>query len=117
LAEELEYDAKDILFISGDNQYWARTDYDLLKAKIDDQGGDYSDSFQWSTSKDGVTESTVSGSVLSRTSYIGREDPWIALEGEHGDEIALGRTSSSAAFSLMLWGESDYYAHTFLKST
>ena len=34
-----------------------------------------------------------------------------------GDEIALGRTSSSAAFSLMLWGESDYYAHTFLKST
>ncbi|MGE0286722.1 MAG: beta strand repeat-containing protein [Bradyrhizobium sp.] len=92
------YEGQQILFITGDGQYWGIADYQSLRAIIDNNTSSFSPNITFSAGLNGVA-TTTQGNVLSRSSAA--EDPWIVLNGTHGDGVSAG---------LVLWGENAYPA-------
>lgn len=84
-----------ILFITGDEQYWGQTSYATLRSLIDARGGVFAPNITFNAAIAGV-EQVTSGNVLARNANA--EDPWIVLSGSHGDGVGAG---------LVLWGEAD----------
>ena len=96
----------EILFITGDLLYWAKTSYADLRSVIDAQGSVFAPNIQFDSAINGVEQVTI-GNVLSRAPYS--EDPWISILGDHGSAISA---------SLIIWGEEDYIGpHALLKNT
>ena len=92
------YTGQQILFITGDGQYWGITDYQALRAIIDSYTSSFGPNITFSAGLNGVA-TTTQGDVLSRN--WAAEDPWIVLNGTHGDGVSAG---------LVLWGENAYPA-------
>ena len=99
--------ASEILFISGDELFWAIADYNNLRNLIDAFGGDQTPNIQLQVSINGVESNTV-GNVLSRSTQP--EDPFISIDGSHGN----GRTNE-----LIIWGEANFLGadHIALKNS
>jgi hypothetical protein len=104
------FKADQILFITGDGQYWGRTNYDALQ-RILSNPASFEPNLDWQVSVDGSTERLAKGNVLFRGSS-NPEDPWISLEGNHNDGFSKG---------LLIWGEADstgyFGVHTNLKNS
>jgi len=92
------YAGQQILFITGDGQYWGIADYQSLRAIIDNNTSSFSPNITFSAGLNGVA-TTTQGNVLARS--WAAEDPWIVLNGSHGDGVGAG---------LVLWGENGYPA-------
>lgn len=92
--------AAEILFITGDRQFWGQAAYADVLALVDGANRDFSPNLRWlNAGRDGIDlGANVVGNILMRTGA--QEDPWITLEGRH----------CAAACSETLWGESGYYS-------
>lgn len=93
--------ASQILFITGDRQFWGEASYSAVEALIVAAAGDYNPNLTWiDAGVNGSSIGAVTGNILMRTSFP--EDPWVTLQGSH---CALG-------CSQMLWGENNFgYSH------
>jgi hypothetical protein len=107
--------ANQILFVTGDRQYWGQAWYADVWSLIRDITADPSPNLTWiDAGRDGASIGSVMGNVLFRTgpSYPYTEDPWITLEGRH-----CANEGNVAPCNEILWGESSYgpsAAHTNL---
>lgn len=98
--------ATEILFITGDRQFWGQASYADLAALLTggpSGSGDYAANLTWiNAGRNGLDLGAgIVGNVLMRTNpngYRGPEDPWVNLEGGH---CAFG-------CSEMLWGENNF---------
>jgi hypothetical protein len=90
------YAGMEILFITGDLLYWAKTSYADLRSLIDAHGNSFAPNIQFDAAINGV-EQTTTGNVLSRALNV--EDPWISISGDHGAAVAA---------SLIIWGEDNW---------
>ena len=99
--------ASEILFISGDELFWAIADYNDLRNLIDARAEVFDPNIQLQVAINGVESNTV-GNVLSR--LANSEDPFISIDGDHFSGVANG---------LIIWGEIDFAGagHIALKNT
>lgn len=110
--------ANQILFITGDRQYWGQAWYGDMWSIIQGATGDYSPNLTWiNAGREGISVGAIRGNVLFREDIYGnpREDPWVTLEGPHCANI-----STTAPCSEIVWGENAYpslaeQSHTFLE--
>ena len=118
--------ANQLLFITGDRQYWGqawyrdiwsiveavRADYNPNRTFLD---ADYSPNLAWiDAGRGGVSVGSIRGNVLFRAmEWV--EDPWITLEGPH-----CAHQNNSPPCNEIIWGESAYRwtpSHSNLKLT
>jgi len=100
--------AFEILFITGDELFWAIADYDDLRILIIARAGDQTPNIQFRAGINGVESNTV-GNVLSRNGVP--EDPFISINGAH---------SNGVDNELIIWGENNFGfggGHEQLKNT
>lgn len=106
--------ANQLLFITGDRQYWGqawyrdiwsiiepvRADYDPTRTFLD---ADFNPNLLWiDAGRGGVSVGSIRGNVLFRAmEWV--EDPWITLEGPH-----CAHQSNSAPCNEIIGGESAY---------
>jgi len=84
----------EILFITGNLQYWARVTLDKIYEAGKVETGE--PNLNWTVKlPQNASEQSVVGNLLFRPSQS--EDPWITLIGAH-----------NAYGGLIIWGESDY---------
>ena len=95
-----------ILFITGNRQIWGMADYEDLLSLVNARQGVQTPNLYFDVGINGVTSSAM-GNVLSRTGSA--EDPWISIQGSHGDGVTNQR---------IVWGENNYSAgaHQNLKN-
>lgn len=110
--------ANQILFITGDRQYWGQAWYADIASIIQAANGDFNPNLTWiDAGRRGTSIGAVQGNVLFRAFHWGSpsEDPWVTLEGPHCANISV-----EAPCSEILWGEGAYptvpgNSHTFLQ--
>jgi hypothetical protein len=101
------FSTQNMLFITGDGQYWAEARYSTIQSVVAALGNVFGTNITWlSAGRAGVEISgPVAGNILSRSGVS--EDPWVTLEGGH----------CANGCSEMIWGETDYNAgHSALKN-
>ena len=97
----------DFLFITGNWEIWALSDYATLRTTIDARAAEFGLNFSWDATSSSATGQQAN--ILSRTGAV--EDPWISFSGTH----LQGRDNTG-----LLWGENDWSgstAHGTLKNT
>jgi hypothetical protein len=110
--------ANQILFITGDRQYWGHAWYGDVRSIIQGATGDFTPNLKWiDAGRGGVSVGAITGNVLFRLEVWGSppEDPWVTLEGPH-----CANVSTAAPCSEIVWGENTYprwdgNSHTFLQ--
>jgi hypothetical protein len=109
--------ANQILFITGDRQYWGQAWYADVWFHIQNETADFFPNLTWiDAGRGGVSVGAIKGNVLFRRfSGPEPEDPWVTLEGLH-----CANYSTAAPCSEILWGETSYPAypgnsHTYLQ--
>lgn len=109
--------ANQILFITGDRQYWGLAWYADVRFHIQNETADFYPNLTWiDAGRGGVSVGAITGNVLFRR--VGGpepEDPWVTLEGVH-----CANYSTVAPCSEIIWGETSYPAlegnsHTYLQ--
>lgn len=101
------YDGMDILFITGNGEIWAMSDYATLRTTIDARAAEFGLNFSWDSTS--LNAGGQQANILSRSGAV--EDPWISFFGNHFQ----GRDGLG-----LLWGENDWSsstAHATLKNT
>jgi hypothetical protein len=111
--------ANQILFITGDRQYWGHARYADVWSIIQGATADFTPNLTWiDAGRGGVSVGAITGNVLYRLWGWGgavSEDPWVTLEGPHCANI-----STAAPCSEIVWGETSYprldgNSHTYLQ--
>jgi hypothetical protein len=109
---EIEPEITEILFITGDERYWGKGDYQRFRYIVDNLDPDTMvQNMFWERCLNGKSYDAIFGNVLSRSGTA--EDPWVSIaDGTHFDGIDQG---------LIIWGENDFSSqsmiHAALKST
>ena len=88
----------EILFITGNGQYWAQASYATVIGIVTAVGNVFSPNITWTDAgRAGVSlGSNITGNILSRTQLA--EDPWITLEGGH----------CASGCAEIVWGEANW---------
>ncbi len=98
--------ANQILFITGDGQYWGHASYGALRSLITAAEGDFAPNLTWiDAGRNGVSVGAITGNVLFRNGSS--EDPWVTMEGTH-----CAHYSNAAPCNEMLWGEGAFSSWT-----
>lgn len=97
----------DILFITGNGNIWAMSDYATLRTTIDAAEGRFDANFFWDATS--LNPGGQAANILDRGAGVS-EDPWISLYGTHLDAVF--------SYGSIIWGENDYNnpLHTQLKN-
>ena len=94
--------ANQILFVTGDRQYWGVAWHADLWDIVQAREGVFAPNFRWiDAGRDGVSIGSVMGNVLSRPGIL--EDPWVTIEGSH-----CAHVSDTPPCNQMIWGEAGY---------
>ena len=97
------YSGQAILFITGDEQYWATVDYSAVASIVGAAAGVFTPNVSWSDAGiAGVSVGTVSGNILQRNNT---EDPWVTLRGSHCAHLTADAFPVVNDCNLVLWGE------------
>ena len=90
---------QEILFVTGNDQIWARAAYSDVIAIVTAAAGVFAPNIMWTDAGlGGVSIGSVTGNVLSRPNNP--EDPWITLRGDH----------CASGCSEMIWGENNWWS-------
>ena len=94
--------ATEMLFVTGDDQYWGQASYASVRGLITAAAGDFTPNLTWiDAGRNGASIGAATGNILSRTGIS--EDPWVTLEGPH-----CAHLSNTAPCNEVLWGETAY---------
>jgi len=103
--------ANQILFITGDRQFWGHAWYADVWSIIQGATAEFAPNLKWiDAGRSGTSLGSITGNLLFReglTPEIGNihlEDPWVTLEGRH----CANEGSGEAACAEVLWGETAY---------
>jgi hypothetical protein len=97
---------QEILFITGDRQYWASGDYASVLGIVAAHSGVFSPNITWSDAGiAGASVGSVTGNILQRLST---EDPWVTIRGPHCAHLTSDAFPVENDCNLMIWGEDDY---------
>ena len=101
------YAGQEILFITGDQQYWASGNYAAVAAIVSAKEGVFSPNMNWSDAGiAGASVGSVTGNILYRA-YDGIEDPWVTLRGSHCAHVTTDFFPAANDCNLVIWGEGD----------
>jgi|GEM_PF-5486376 len=93
------FEGQQILFVTGNDQVWARAAYSDVIAIVTAKASVFAPNITWSDAGfGGVPLGSVTGNILSRPNNT--EDPWITLRGEH----------CANGCSEMIWGETNWWS-------
>ena len=98
--------ATEMLFVTGDDQYWGQASYASVRGLITAATGTFTPNLTWiDAGRNGASIGAATGNILFRNG-IG-EDPWVTLEGSH-----CAHLSNTAPCNEILWGETAYVSLT-----
>ena len=106
-----------ILFVTGNDQIWARAAYSDVISIVTAIAGVYDPNITWTDAGlGGVSIGSVVGNILSRPGAV--TDPWITLRGRHCAHQTGTPFPGSDDCNLVLWGEGNWSSpvHESLKN-
>ena len=99
------YVGQEILFITGDQQYWASGNYAAVAAIVSAKEGVFSPNMNWSDAGiAGASVGSVTGNILYRA-HDTPPDPWVTLRGSHCAHLTADLFPVVNDCNLVLWGE------------
>ena len=123
LAFPTLFAGQEILFITGDRQYWGVAQYATVSAILATDHNDFTPNITWlDAGMAGVSlGASVTGNILYRPASLGAppyEDPWITLRGPHCANLTSDTFPTPNDCNLVIWGENDFNApvHVSLKN-
>lgn len=94
--------ATEMLFITGDGQFWGQADYAVVTGLLNSALGTFTPNLTWiDAGRNGVSIGAATGNLLMRNG-VG-EDPWVTLVGDH-----CAHFSNTQSCSEVIWGESAF---------